>query len=77
MAYAYTLFKTYTYPYQAEMELNKLKDEGIPAFIGDKQMGSFSFLGAATGGVKMYVAKKDVDKAMRLLSGASESGGDD
>jgi type III secretory pathway lipoprotein EscJ len=68
MAYSYTLFKTYTYPHQAAMELNKLRDEGIAAFIGDEVMGSFSFLGAATGGVKIYVAKKDVQRAVKVLS---------
>lgn len=67
MTYSYTLFKTYIFPHQAELDLNKLKNEGINAFVSDENMGSFSFLGAATGGIKMYVAKKDLVRAQQIL----------
>lgn len=68
MTYSYTLFKTYVFPYQAELDLSKLKNAGISAFVNDVNMGSFSFLGAATGGIKIYVAKKDLDRARQILA---------
>lgn len=72
MTYSYTLFKTYTFPYQAELDLSKLKNEGISAFVNDINMGSFSFLGAATGGVKLYVAEKDLERALKVLPNKSK-----
>ena len=61
---SYILFKSYYHLHQAEMDLNVLKNEGIDAYITDKTMGSFSFLGAATGGVKLHVAEKDRKRHM-------------
>lgn len=68
METSYILFKSYYHLHQAEMDLNMLKNEGIEAYITDKTMGSFSFLGAATGGVKIHVAEKDLERAYELLS---------
>ncbi len=68
MDYSYKVCKTYSYTHQAEMDLNKLKNEGIDAYLSDKNMGSFSFLGAATGGVKIHVAEKDIKRAQEILS---------
>lgn len=68
MCQAYILFKSYYHLHQAEMDLNLLKNEGVDAYITDKTMGSFSFLGAATGGVKIHVAEKDLERAHELLS---------
>ncbi len=45
---SYKILKTYSFPHQAEMDLNKLKNEGIDAYLSDKNMDSFGFLGAAT-----------------------------
>lgn len=50
------------------MDLNMLKNEGNEAYITDKTMGSFSFLGAATGGVKLHIAERDLERANELLA---------
>ena len=65
---SYKILRTYSFTHQAEMDLNKLKNEGINAFLSDKNMGSFSYLGAATGGVNIHVAEKDIKRARRILS---------
>ncbi len=68
METSFILFKRYYQLHQAEMDLNTLKNEGIDAYLTDKTMGSFSFLGAATGGVKLHVAEKDLERAQELLA---------
>lgn len=70
---SYIVCKTYSHQHQAEMDLNKLKNEGIKAYLSDKNMGSFSFLGAATGGVKMHVAEKDIKRVQEVLSNNQSS----
>jgi len=67
MAKSFIVFRTYSFTHQAEMDLNKLKNEGIDAYLSDTNMGSFSFLGAATGGVKLHVAEKDLEQAQEVL----------
>jgi len=64
----YVILRTYFFTHQAEMALNKLNSEGIDAYLSDKNMGSFSFLGAGTGGVKLHIAKDDIDRAQEILS---------
>lgn len=68
MEKSYIVLKTYSFTHQAEMDLNKLNNEGIDAYLTDKNMGSFSFLGAATGGVKIHVAEEDIERAHEMLS---------
>lgn len=68
MEKSYILFKSYYQLHQAEMDLNTLKNARVDAYLTDKTMGSFSFLGAATGGVKLHVAEKDLEKAHELLA---------
>lgn len=58
------------------MDLNKLKNEGIEAYLSDANMGSFSFLGAATGGVKIHVAEKDLEHAQEVLPDKQSQSGD-
>ena len=65
---SYRLLKTFSRLTQAELELNKLEDEGIDAYLTDKNMGSISFLEVATGGVKMHVAKDEFERAKKILS---------
>ncbi|MBN2731715.1 MAG: DUF2007 domain-containing protein [Balneolaceae bacterium] len=65
---SYILLKTYFHLHQAELDLKKLENEEINAYLADKNMGSFSFMGAATGGVKLYVAQKDFHHAKKILS---------
>lgn len=65
---SYTLVKTYFHLHQAELDLKKLENEEINAYLTDKNMGSFSFMGAATGGVKLYVAQKHLNHAKKILS---------
>lgn len=77
MEKSYMILRTYTYPHQADMDLNKLKDEGIDAYLSDKNMGSFSFLGAATGGVKMHVAEDQIERAQKILSDNVQTESDD
>lgn len=64
----FIILKTYSFTHEAEMELNRLKDEKIDAYLTDTNMGSFSFLGAATGGVKLHVSEKDAKRAKSILS---------
>lgn len=68
MENSYTLFKTYFHLHQAEQDLNKLQNESIDAYLTDKNMGSFSFMGAATGGVKLHVAQQYFNRAKEILS---------
>lgn len=65
---SHVLLKTYTRLHKAEFDLNKLKNEGIDAYLSDKTMGSIGFLNVATGGVKMHVAPEDLDRAKEILS---------
>lgn len=58
MEKSFIIFRTYFFPHQAEMDLNKLKSEAVDAYLSDTNMGSFGFLGAATGGVKSMSQKK-------------------
>lgn len=67
MKESFVVFRTYAFTHQAEMDLNKLKDEGIEAYISDANMGSFSFLGAATGGIKIHVSEEDAERAYEVL----------
>lgn len=67
MEKTYILFRSYYHLHQAEMELNILKNGQIDAYITDKTMSSFSFLGAATGGVKLHIAEKDLERAQEIL----------
>lgn len=67
MEKSFIVFRTYSFTHQAEMDLNKLQNEGIDAYISDANMGSFSFLGAATGGVKIHVSEKDLERAEEAL----------
>lgn len=68
METSFILFKRYYQLHQAEMGLNTLKNAGVESYLTDKTMGSFSFLGAATGGVKLHVAEKDLEKAQEILA---------
>ena len=68
MEISYVLFRRYFQLHQAEMDLNTLKNAGVEAYLTDKTMGSFSYLGAATGGVKLHVAEKDLEKAQVILA---------
>lgn len=68
MEKSFIVFRTYSFTHQAEMDLNKLKNEGIDTYLSDANMGSFSFLGAATGGVKIHVAEKDLERAQEILT---------
>lgn len=64
----YIVFRTYFHTHQAELALGKLKNEGIDAYLTDGNMGSFSFMGAATGGVKLHVAESDLEQSEKILS---------
>lgn len=68
MKHTFIVFRTYSFPHQAEMDLNKLQNEGVEAYLSDANMGSFGFLGAATGGVKIHVSEKDLERADEILS---------
>lgn len=65
---SYIVFRTYSFPHQAEMVLGKLQSEDIDAYLTDSNMGSFSFMGAATGGVKVHVSESDLEQAKMILS---------
>jgi len=65
---SYIVFRTYFHSHQAELALNKLKSEGVNAYLTDSNMGSFSFLGMASGGVKLHVAESDLEQAEEILS---------
>lgn len=65
---SYIILRTYAHLHQAEQDLNTLKSKEIDAYLTDKIMGGNSFLGAATGGIKIHVAKNDVDRAREILS---------
>ncbi len=67
MEKSFIVFRTYSFTHQAEMDLNKLHNEGVEAYLSDANMGSFSFLGAATGGVKIHVSEKDLERADEIL----------
>ncbi len=67
MEKSFIIFRTYSFTHQAEMDLNKLQNEGVEAYLSDTNMGSFSFLGAATGGVKIHVSKKDLERVQEIL----------
>lgn len=68
MERTFIVFRTYSFPHEAEMDLNKLKSEGVDVYLSDTNMGSFSFLGAATGGVKIHVSEDDLVRADEILS---------
>ena len=69
MSESYVLLKTYHHLHEAEQDLNTLKNEEIDAYLTDRNMGSISFLGAGTGGIKMHVAERDLARAKSLLDG--------
>ncbi len=64
---SFKIFRTYFFAVQAEMDLNKLKNEGIDAYLSDVYMGGFSFYGVATGGVKLYVLENDLERVQEIL----------
>ena len=64
----HVVIRTYSHLHQAEQDLTKLRSEGINGYLVDKNMGSFSFLGAGTGGVKLHVAEEDLKQAQEALS---------
>jgi hypothetical protein len=77
MEKSFVVFKTYSFTHQAELDLQKLKSEGIKAYLSDENMGSFSFLGAATGGVKIHILEEDLKRAQEILPDEPTQPGDE
>lgn len=63
----YRLFKTYPHLHLANLDLIKLKDEGIEAHAIDQNMGSYGFESVAVGGVKVFVLEEDYERAVEVL----------
>lgn len=68
MANSFILFKTYANSHQAELDLNRLKEEDVNAYITDGNMGRFGFLSVAAGGIKLHVTQKELKRARKILS---------
>ena len=63
------LLKTYLYSYQANLDIAKLKDEGINSYIKDENIVSIDpILAQAVGGIKLMVYEEDYDKAIEVIN---------
>ncbi|GEM_PF-1413758 len=67
MDQSYIILRSYSHAHQADLALNKLKNEGIDAHLSDTNMGGFNYMGVA-GGVKIHVAEEDIHRAQDILS---------
>ena len=69
MSSSYRILKTYEFLHKANMDLMKLKDEGIDAHMADQHTVSLApYYAQAVGGIKLYVAEEDVERASDILS---------
>lgn len=68
------LLRAYEFAHEAQLDLMKLKDEGIEAILKNELMvGVAPHYSNAVGGVQLFVLEKDVEQARRLLSYESDA----
>lgn len=69
MPSSYNLLKTYEFWHKADLDLMKLKDEGIEAYMADRNTVSLApYYAQAVGGIKIYVAEQEVERASEIIS---------
>jgi hypothetical protein len=59
---------TFWYSHEAELAKVHLAEAGIASLVFDDLMTSFGYYGNATGGVKLQVAKGDVETALAVMA---------
>ncbi|MCW9708794.1 DUF2007 domain-containing protein [Fodinibius salsisoli] len=69
MSSSYKLLKTYEFLHKADLDLMKLKDEGIEAYMADQNTVSLApYYAQAVGGIKIYVPQNDIEQACTIIS---------
>jgi predicted nucleic-acid-binding Zn-ribbon protein len=68
------ILKTYLYAHEAHLDLAKLQDEGIEAYIFDENIVALNpIYGNAVGGIKLHVHDEDFEKALQIINADSSS----
>lgn len=68
--------RSYSFPWEANVEQAVLEEEGIPTYLQDAETVSTQWLYSnAIGGVKLQVPESRVEEAREILSGVGEEGG--
>lgn len=66
---SYRLVKTHDFLHKAELDLMKLRDEGLDARIADGNLAQIApYYANAIGGIKIFVAAEDLKTAQEVLS---------
>src|SRR5699024_401501 len=69
MATSYKLLKTYGFLHKADLDLIKLRSEGIEAYMADSNTVTVApYYAQAIGGIKIYVVEHDFEQACKMLS---------
>lgn len=69
MLSSYKLLKTYEFLHKADLDLMKLKDEGVEAYMADQNTVSLApYYAQAVGGIKIFVLETEVERATALIS---------
>ena len=58
---------TFNYPYEMDIARTMLESEGISCFLRDDNM-SYAINSIVEGGIKLYVADEDFERASELIS---------
>lgn len=62
------ILRTYSQSYLAHLDVAKLSDEGIDAYLQDDNIVSINpVLTYAVGGIKLFIPDEDFDKAQKIL----------
>jgi DNA-directed RNA polymerase subunit RPC12/RpoP len=69
MSSSYRILKTYDFLHQADLDLIQLRDEGLDVYKTDSNtVNLVPFYSNAVGGIKIYVAEEDWERAREILS---------
>lgn len=72
------VLETYYNPMLAEIIRAKLEANGIPCFLTDNSLGTmYPVYNQGSGGIKLKVFAKDVEKCREILAEDDELAGDD
>jgi hypothetical protein len=72
------VLETYYNPMLAEIIRAKLEANGIPCFLTDSSLGTmYPVYNQGSGGIKLKVFAKDVEKCREILAEDDELAGDD
>jgi len=65
----FKLLKTYEFLHIAELDIIKLRNEGLDVYLADSNIVNLApFYAQAVGGIKLFVNKEDFERAREIVS---------